>query len=78
MKKDRVFVIVIGILLANLALWTAGIISSLAEEPDNMTFWAYLVADTVAIVGALWLFRSYRRGRKRVRELERMHDDEEE
>ena len=75
MKKDRIFVIVIGVLLANLCLWTAGIISALAEEPTNTTYWAYLIADSFAIFGALWLFRAYRKGRKRVRELERMHDD---
>jgi len=77
MKKDRIFVIVIGVLLANLALWTAGIISSIVDEPDNITLWSYLIADCVAIYGALWLFRSYRKGRKRVRELERRQEEQE-
>ena len=75
LKKDRIFILTVGILLVNLCLWTAGVISALVDEPSNTTYWTYLIADSIAITGLLWLFRAYRKGRKRVRELERMHDD---
>ena len=63
-KKDKVFIFVIGLIIANLAWYLAGNIAYLFVSYTNIGYWATLVANIIALIGALWLFRSYRRGIK--------------
>jgi len=65
-KRDRIFVIVIAIVVANLAY---GLLSTLlgivlSGVWVNLTKWLLVVADVIGIAGALWLLQSYRRGRR--------------
>jgi type VI protein secretion system component VasK len=63
-KKDRIFVIVLGIVLANLAYQLAGVLMHLTAQVTSIQGWAVLTANVIAIAGVLWLLRSYRKGRK--------------
>ena len=64
-KKDRIFVVVLAIVAANLAyqaIWLAvGVTAGLWA---NLSVWLLLVANVVGFAGVLWLIRSYRRGRR--------------
>jgi len=63
-KKDRIFVIVMGLVLVNLVYWFAGYLSTIVNNLTNAFFWAVLLADIIAIIGVLWLLRAYRTGRR--------------
>lgn len=62
MKKDRIFVIVIALILANLVYFFTDAFVNATNNPSSVWRWTLLVADGVAIYGALWLFRSYKKG----------------
>jgi len=63
-KKDRIFVITMGLVLANLIYWFAGYLSTITTNYTSAYFWAVLLADLFAIIGVLWLLRVYKKGRK--------------
>ena len=64
-KKDRLFIIVIAIIVANLAYMLFQIIPYIALGGyTNIQAWALALADVLGIVGALWLVRQERRRRK--------------
>jgi type VI protein secretion system component VasK len=63
-KRDRIFVITLGLVLANLAYWFSIYLSVIGANWTSASYWALLLADLFAIVGVLWLLRSYRQGRK--------------
>lgn len=75
-KKDRIFVIVLGLVLANLVYWFAGYLSVITTNWASAYYWVVLLADLLAIVGTLWLLRTYRRGRKIVRDEQRKAQEE--
>jgi hypothetical protein len=69
LKRDRIFVIVIAVVVANLAY---GLISTLLGIAlsglwASSAKWLLVVADVVGIAGALWLLNTYRRGRRNVK-----------
>ena len=63
-KKDRLFTIVLCIILGNLAyyIWTA--IGLLIDSPTHYRVWFFLIADITAITGVFWYIRTYLKGRK--------------
>ena len=63
-KKDRIFVITMGLVLANLVYWFSGYLSTIENNYMSAYFWAVLLADLFAIIGVLWLLRVYKKGRK--------------
>jgi len=64
-KKDRIFIIVMAIIVANLAYVLLQVISYLVQGGyTDIQAWALAVANTVGIVGALWLVREERRRRR--------------
>lgn len=65
-KKDRLFVIILAIIVANLSYQLIDILIWIFDGKNFTDFfiWALAVADIIGIVGALWLIRSYRRGRR--------------
>ena len=74
-RKDRIFVFVIAVTLANLSyqlIKTAIIITSGAWA--NLFLWMLAAGDTIAIIGMLWLLQNNRK-RKR---LERAGNEQEE
>ena len=60
-QKDRVFVIVLAIVLASLVLSLPDAIEKVAQSVWNA---GLLFADGIAIIGVLYLLRTYRRARK--------------
>ena len=64
-KKDRLFIIVIAIIVANLAYMLFQLIPYIAMGGyGNIQAMALALADALGIVGALWLVRQERRRRK--------------
>ncbi len=64
-KKDRLFIIVMAIIIANLAYILFQIIPYLvAGGYTNIQIWALLLSNTVGIVGAFWLVRQERKRRR--------------
>lgn len=65
-KKDRIFVIVLAIVGANLGSQIALKAAGIANECLwlSLTDWLLLIANVMAFIGVLWLLRSYKRGRK--------------
>ena len=71
-KRDRIFVIVLAIIIANLAFLLITTANELFDQKLWLSFghWALIIADIIAIVGAFWLLQSYRRARKIAKEKE--------
>ncbi len=69
-KRDRIFVITLGLVLANLTYWFAGYLSTMGGNLTNAYYWALLLADLFAIIGVLWLLRTYHKGRKNAKKEE--------
>lgn len=64
-KKDRLFIIVVAIIVANLAYMLFQLIPYIVLGGyTNIQAWALALADVLGIVGALWLVRQERRRRK--------------
>ena len=61
MKRDRLWEIVIGLVLGNLAWMCVKLINTLFAYPRSFYIWGLLAANIVAIVGVFWLFRDYKR-----------------
>jgi hypothetical protein len=85
-KKDIVFIVVLGIALVNLILVFARAVSGLVAAvtiDKGWTWWDFtqgglwLFIDGIAIIGILYLLRSYRRARKETKRLERKKEREE-
>ena len=62
-KKDRIFVIIMGLVLANLVFFFAGATNALATAPNLWTV-CWVFVDGIAIIGVLYLLRSYKRARR--------------
>ncbi len=63
-KKDRIFVIVLGLILVNLILFIGATAGALLSMPTSTWLWAILTANIVATLGVLVLLKAYRRGRR--------------
>jgi membrane associated rhomboid family serine protease len=64
-KKDRLFIIVMAIIVANLAYILFQIIPYIVMGGyTNIGAWATAVANVTGIIGALWLIREERRRRR--------------
>lgn len=64
-KKDRLFIIVMAIIVANLSYILIQVIPYIVMGGyTNLQAWAIAVANAIGIVGALWLVRDERRRRK--------------
>lgn len=75
-KKDRIFIIVLGLVLVNLVYFFAGAVSALVTTRH---FWAglWVFIDGIAIIGVLYLLRSYKRSRKEAKLEEQRREKEE-
>ena len=73
-RRDRIFVLVLAIILVNLVFWTASAITTVSTHPASAWAWSYLIAHFIAVVGTLYLMRSYFRGRKLAKRMEREQD----
>lgn len=62
--KDYIFVIVLALVLVNLTLWLIRLINVLMVNWLSPLVWALTISTVMAIIGVLWLLRSYKRGRK--------------
>jgi hypothetical protein len=71
MPKDRMFILVMAAVLGGLAYWLSRIIGLLFDPSwdniDEAHLWSMLVIDIVAIIGTLWLMRSYVKSRRNSR-----------
>ena len=74
MKKDRIFVLVMAVVVANLAINAGLTAGSIVAEPTAYGLWLRLVAQAVALIGSLWLLRSYRRARRIAKEHEQAEE----
>jgi len=74
-KRDRVFIIVLGIILANLVYYFAVTITFLPHNLTSIWHWAIVIVNGVAIGGCLWLLRTYRRMIKIAKETESAQQD---
>jgi len=65
-KRDILFVMVMAIIVANLAFLLITTLLGIVNAGfwADLRRWGLVFADSVAIYGALWLIRSYRRGRR--------------
>jgi type VI protein secretion system component VasK len=65
-KRDIIFVLVMAIIVANLAFLLITTLLGIVNAGlwTDLRRWGLVFADAVAIYGALWLVRSYRRGRR--------------
>jgi len=64
-KKDRLFIIVMAIIVANLTYILLQVIPYLAQGGyTNISAWATAVANVLGIIGTLWLVREERRRRR--------------
>lgn len=66
-KKDRIFIIVMAIIIANLFYILVQLIPYLVlEHPTSFQPYAFAVADIIGIIGVLWLIREERKRRRRI------------
>jgi len=63
-KKDKLFIIIAALVLANLVYFFAGAVSAFVT---TRYWWAalWIFADGIAIIGVLYLVRNYKRNIKR-------------
>lgn len=61
MKHDRLYEIVIALILANLGYFCSRIVIVLMIDVRSIYAWGLLLANAVAILGVLWLFRDYKK-----------------
>ena len=68
-KKDRIFIIVMAIIVANLTYMLLQIIPYLVTtDPKNIQAWALVLVNAIGIVGALWLVKEERKRRRKEKE----------
>ena len=67
-KKDRIFIIVLGLVLANLTVYFIDLLLAMPAGFASITWWALTIANCTAIVGVLWLLRNHKRSKKIERE----------
>lgn len=74
-KKDKTFIIVMGLALVNLVYFFSGAVSAVITSKN---LWAiiWMFADGIAIIGILYLLRSYKRARKITKENEEKEREE--
>ncbi len=75
-KKDRIFVITMGLVLTNLVYWFSYYLSRMMISWASAFYWALLLADITAIIGVLWLLRTYKKGRKIEKEKEEINKED--
>ena len=64
-KKDRIFIIVMAIIIANLFYTLIQVVPYLiTTNPRDINAWALCIADIMGIIGGLWLVREERRRRQ--------------
>jgi Mn2+/Fe2+ NRAMP family transporter len=59
-NKDRIFILVMAIILGNLAYFLARVIGMIIGDVTLFQVWMLIIANIVAIVAVLWLMRSYK------------------
>jgi len=67
-KRDHIFVIVLGLILANLTYYFAGAITFLPSNIRSPLHWSITIVNGIGIFGTLWLLRTYRRAIKEAKE----------
>ncbi len=72
MKHDRLYEIVIALILANVGFFCSRIVVSLMVNVHSIYLWGLLAANIMAIWGTLWLFRDYK---KRLNAAKRKDDE---
>jgi lipopolysaccharide export LptBFGC system permease protein LptF len=61
MKRDKLYEIVIALILANLGYFCSKIVIGLMINVRSLYTWGLLFANIMAIWGVLWLFRDYKK-----------------
>ena len=61
MKKDNLFVLILGLVLGNLGWMCIKLASALYIAPRSFYLWGILAANFVVIWGVFYLFRDYKR-----------------
>ena len=61
MKRDKLWEMILGIILGNLGWMCVKLINTLLVVPTSIYLWGLLAANAVAIFGVFWLFRDYKR-----------------
>ena len=66
-KKDRLFIIVMAIIVANLTYILLQVVPYLVMEGyGDFRAWAIVIANIMGITGALWLVREERKRRRNI------------
>lgn len=60
---DRIFAIILAIVLANLAFDLAVRLFALSQYPTNAAIWIHVIVNGIALGGVLWLLRTLRKRR---------------
>jgi hypothetical protein len=61
MKRDRIYELVLALVLISLGLGMGRFVTAAFVDVRNARVWFALIADVVAIFGVIWLFRDYLR-----------------
>ncbi len=75
-KKDKIFVVVMGLVLVNLIYLFAGAVNNFVITRAIIAV-VWIIADGLAIVGVLYLLRSYNRARKAAKKEKKIEEDTE-
>ena len=61
MKRDRVYEVVLAIVLISLGLGTGRFLTAILTNTGDSRSWFALIANAVAIFGTFWLLKDYLR-----------------
>ena len=61
MKRDRVYEIVLAIVLISLGLGMGRFVSAVLTNVNDTRSWFAVVANAVAVFGTIWLLKDYLR-----------------
>jgi lipopolysaccharide export LptBFGC system permease protein LptF len=59
-KKDAIFVVIMALTVGSLGYNLIGLLAMLTENLKLITLWALIIANSIAVIGCLWLVRTYR------------------
>jgi len=58
--KDRIFILVMAIILGNLGYFLAKAIGAVIGDTSQLQMWMLAITNIIAIIAILWLMRSYK------------------
>ena len=72
--KDRIFILVMAIILGNLGYFLAKAIGAVIGDTSQLQMWMLAITNIIAIIAILWLMRSYK---MRLREMKKEQAEKE-